>query len=367
MVIKILNQELEQLKKELWNIKNKVIPAIDPSSSSITQDDLDELAEELSSISSQLSSLSSDVSDNATDIASIQSDISSISSSISSISSDLSTLGTQVGTNSSSISSMQSSISYHNSCLQSIDSRVGTLSLSVTALSTTVSSLESTVSSHTSSISTLSSNVSSLQSDVSSLQTQTNALEQEVQTISSVSSGTIVTVSGNAQTTWNADTKADVSSLPTALSQLTDDSSHRFVSDTEKATWNGKSDFNGEYSSLVGKPVYVPIDATVTAITNDAVIDLSSYLPALLNVEVLFSFAGWGKDATNSQQSAALKSSLTQNPVYFGGGKTYTSAKGNYLVGSIVVPISSSSKQVTMLLENNRYNNTLYIHGYRRI
>jgi len=374
MVIKILNQELEQLKKELWNIKNKVIPEIESSSSSVTQSDLDELTEELSSISLQLSSLADDVSENASDISSIKSDISSITSSLSSLSSDLSSLNTQVGTNTSSISSMQSSISYHNSCLQSIDTRVGNLSLSIQSLSSTVSSLSSTVSSHTSSISSLTSDVSSLStdllsltSDVSSLQSQTDSLEQEVQTLSSVSSGTIVTVSGNAQSTWSADTKADVSSLPTSLSQLSDDSTHRVVTDTEKATWNGKSNFDGEYSSLIGKPTYTPINASVTNITNGAVIDLSSYLPSLYNVEVLFSFAGAGKDATNSQQSAGLTSSLTSSTVYLAGGKTFTSAKGTYLAGSVFLPISSSSRQVTVVLENNRYSNELYIHGYRRI
>lgn len=38
------------------------------------------------------------------------------------------------------------------------------------------------------------------------------------------------------------DGKADTSDIPTALSDLTDDSSHRVVSDTEKATWSGKQD-----------------------------------------------------------------------------------------------------------------------------
>ena len=37
-------------------------------------------------------------------------------------------------------------------------------------------------------------------------------------------------------------TKADVSSVPTALSDLTDDSTHRVVTDTEKTTWSGKQD-----------------------------------------------------------------------------------------------------------------------------
>ena len=42
--------------------------------------------------------------------------------------------------------------------------------------------------------------------------------------------------------------------IPAALSDLTDDSTHRVVTDTEKATWSGKSDFSGAYADLTGKP-----------------------------------------------------------------------------------------------------------------
>ena len=45
--------------------------------------------------------------------------------------------------------------------------------------------------------------------------------------------------------------KADI---PTALSQLGEDTSHRVVTDTEKAAWNAKSDFSGSYHDLTNKP-----------------------------------------------------------------------------------------------------------------
>jgi hypothetical protein len=55
-------------------------------------------------------------------------------------------------------------------------------------------------------------------------------------------------------------TKSEVDALvakivvPTKLSQLGDDTTHRLVSDTEKSRWNNKSDFNGSYNSLANKP-----------------------------------------------------------------------------------------------------------------
>lgn len=51
-------------------------------------------------------------------------------------------------------------------------------------------------------------------------------------------------------------TAADVNALPdtTTLANLTDDASHRTVTDIEKAAWNAKSDFSGNYNDLTNKP-----------------------------------------------------------------------------------------------------------------
>ena len=50
-------------------------------------------------------------------------------------------------------------------------------------------------------------------------------------------------------------TKSDV---PTALSQLTGDSTHRVVTDAEKTAWNNKSNFSGSYNDLTDKPTSLP-------------------------------------------------------------------------------------------------------------
>ena len=42
--------------------------------------------------------------------------------------------------------------------------------------------------------------------------------------------------------------------IPTTLAGLTGDSTHRTVTDTEKATWNAKSNFSGSYNDLTNKP-----------------------------------------------------------------------------------------------------------------
>lgn len=46
----------------------------------------------------------------------------------------------------------------------------------------------------------------------------------------------------------------DTITVPTALSELSDDATHRVVTDAEKAAWNAKSNFTGSYNDLTDKP-----------------------------------------------------------------------------------------------------------------
>jgi len=59
-------------------------------------------------------------------------------------------------------------------------------------------------------------------------------------------------------------------SIPTALADLSDDSTHRVVTDSEKTTWNGKSDFSGSYTDLTDKPTLGTASALDVASSGDA-------------------------------------------------------------------------------------------------
>lgn len=48
--------------------------------------------------------------------------------------------------------------------------------------------------------------------------------------------------------------EANPINVPKNLSDLKEDAEHRTVTDTEKQSWNAKSDFSGEYRDLQGKP-----------------------------------------------------------------------------------------------------------------
>lgn len=69
------------------------------------------------------------------------------------------------------------------------------------------------------------------------------------------------TFSGNYNDLTNKPT------IPDELSDLSDDSTHRLVTDTEKSTWNAKSDFSGSYNDLTNKPT---IPDSTSDLTNDS-------------------------------------------------------------------------------------------------
>lgn len=58
--------------------------------------------------------------------------------------------------------------------------------------------------------------------------------------------------------------------IPTALSELTADATHRTVTDTQISAWNGKSNFSGSYNDLTNKPTIPTVPTNVSAFTNDA-------------------------------------------------------------------------------------------------
>jgi hypothetical protein len=59
-------------------------------------------------------------------------------------------------------------------------------------------------------------------------------------------------------------TKNDIPTIPTALSQLEDDSNHRLVTDEEKQNWDNKSDFSGDYNDLKNQPTIPDVSGFVT-------------------------------------------------------------------------------------------------------
>ena len=75
-------------------------------------------------------------------------------------------------------------------------------------------------------------------------------------------------VTDTEKSTWNA--KADVYDIPTKLSDLTDDATHRVVTDTEKSTWDSKastSDIPTKVSQLANDSGFIT-SAPVSSVNN---------------------------------------------------------------------------------------------------
>ena len=71
-----------------------------------------------------------------------------------------------------------------------------------------------------------------------------------------------------------ADVKAlpDTTTIPTTLASLTEDTTHRVVTDAEKTAWNAKSNFSGSYNDLTNKPTIPSIAGLASeAYVNNAV------------------------------------------------------------------------------------------------
>lgn len=112
--------------------------------------------------------------------------------------------------------------------------------------------------------------------------------------------------------------------IPTTLAGLTDDSTHRTVTDTEKATWNAKSNFSGSYNDLTNKPT-IPaeqVNADWNATSGKAQILNKPTIPTVPTKVSEFENDAKYITAQTAQQTYqpkgdyALKSELTDNVAY---------------------------------------------------
>ena len=117
-------------------------------------------------------------------------------------------------------------------------------------------------------------------------------------------------------------------------SQIADDATHRFVTDSEKAIWNAKSNFSGNYNDLSGKPV---IPSKTSELTNDAGFITSADLDTSqnhvhTNMDILDTLTSakvqeWdGKETVSGSQQKANKA--------LSDAKSYADTKIASMVGS---------------------------------
>lgn len=120
------------------------------------------------------------------------------------------------------------------------------------------------------------------------------------------------------------DTQINAIDIPSALSDLTTDSTHRVVTDAEKASWNAKSNFSGNYNDLTNKPSIPSISGLATEAYVDEAVSTkanSSHTHTIANVSGLQSALDSKSASTHNHNSAydvlgAASSALTSAKDY---------------------------------------------------
>lgn len=136
--------------------------------------------------------------------------------------------------------------------------------------------------------------------------------------------------------------------IPDSLSDLSGDSTHRTVTDTEKSTWNNKSDFSGSYNDLTNKP-------TIPAAQVNSDWNANSGVAQILNKPTLFS--GDYDDLTNKPTIPTKTSDLENDSGFLTQHQSIKTLNGVTLVGTgdvstfqsetVTVSGDTTSKQLT--------------------
>ena len=134
-------------------------------------------------------------------------------------------------------------------------------------------------------------------------------------------------VTDSEKQTWNnkSDFDGDYYSLtsrpsiPTQLSQLSSDTTHRLVTDTEKNIWNNKSDFNGNYNNLTNKPTIptqlsqLSSDTTHRTVTDTEKSTWNNKMDELSAQKITLTTSGWIQGSDNRYYQTKSVSGVTSS------------------------------------------------------
>lgn len=107
--------------------------------------------------------------------------------------------------------------------------------------------------------------------------------------------------------------------IPTDLSELNQDSTHRLVTDSEKQTWNNKSDFDGDYYSLTSKPT-IPTrlsqlleDSHHRVVTDNEISTWNNKMDELSAQKITLTTSGWTQGSDDRYYQTKSVSGVTSS------------------------------------------------------
>ena len=110
-----------------------------------------------------------------------------------------------------------------------------------------------------------------------------------------------------------------------AATTITEDATHRFVTDTEKAVWNAKSNFSGNYSDLTNKPTIPTVNdktltiqkngVTVSTFTANSATDVTANITVPTKTSELTNDSGFKTTDANTTYDLSAPASKTNGNV----------------------------------------------------
>ena len=107
--------------------------------------------------------------------------------------------------------------------------------------------------------------------------------------------------------------------IPTDLSELNQDSTHRLVTDSEKQTWNNKSDFSGSYNDLTNKPSIptrlsqLSSDTTHRTVTDTEKSTWNNKMDELSAQKITLTTSGWTQGSDDRYYQTKSVSGVTSS------------------------------------------------------
>ena len=152
-------------------------------------------------------------------------------------------------------------------------------------------------------------------------------------------------------------TQINAIDIPSALSELTADSTHRTVTDAEKTTWNAKSNFSGSYNDLTDKPSIPSISGLATETYVDEAVSSKAnsshshddryYTETEINTKLANKADSSHNHAGVYDVNGAAASALTS-------ANAYTDTKINALVGEGASTTLDTIGEISSAIEENQ-------------
>ena len=107
--------------------------------------------------------------------------------------------------------------------------------------------------------------------------------------------------------------------IPTDLADLKEDSTHRLVTDSEKQTWNNKSDFDGDYYSLTSRPTIptqlsqLSSDTTHRTVTDTEKSTWNNKMDELSAQKIILTTSGWTQGSDDRYYQTKSVSGVTSS------------------------------------------------------